>query len=217
MVVRANERNFLRRLGDDMQYLITSGKTYIGLDPTAHAYKTTDKARAHKFAKREKAENFILSNMSKWSDKSEFQPVALDESISTKFIGEIDPLYRKICPDNIGIADVVEQVRNCVVDVISQRALYRQQLADANLEIEDIMHAAEFYTLNASQGYKLYRLLRSARIKRRKAKDAVEILDTVVSSQFGEEMLDAAGKKMSEHVDRTYRPRVFNELFGQTE
>ena len=200
-----------------MQYLITNGKTYVGLDQTARAYKTTDKERSHKFAKREKAENFVVSNMSKWPDRSEFEIIALDEAISPKFIGEIDPLYRKICPDNSGIADVVEQVRNCVVDVISQRAFYQQQLADAALEIEDIMHAAEFYNLNASQGYKLYRLLRAARIKRRKAKDAVEILDTVVGNQFGEGMLAAAGKKMSEHVDRTYRPRVFNELFGQTE
>ena len=200
-----------------MQYLITNGKTYVGLDQTARAYKTTDKERSHKFSKREKAENFIVSNMSKWPDRSEFQIAALDEVIVPKFIGEIDPLYRKICPDNSEIADVVEQVRNCVVDVISQRAFYQQQLADAALEIEDIMHAAEFYNLNASQGYKLYRLLRSARIKRRKAKDAVEILDTVVGNQFGEGILVAAGKKMSEHVDRTYRPRVFNELFGQTE
>ena len=50
----------------------------------------------------------------------------------------------------------------------------------AELEIEDIEHAAEFYNLDASHGYQLYKLLHDARVRRRKCKNAIAWIDYIL-------------------------------------
>ena len=53
----------------------------------------------------------------------------------------------------------------------------------AELEIEDIEHAAEFYNLDASHGYQLYKLLHDARVRRRKCKNAIAWIDFILEQR----------------------------------
>ena len=48
------------------------------------------------------------------------------------------------------------------------------------LEVEDIEHAAEFYNLDASHGYQLYKMLHDARVRRRKYKNAITRIDYIL-------------------------------------
>lgn len=91
----------------------------------------------------------------------------------------------------------------------------------AELEIEDIEHAAEFYNLDASHGYQLYKLLHDARVRRRKCKNAIAWIDFILE-QRPERFVE---NDPSAHIvgtrSRDYAPRALPELFeweneGQT-
>jgi len=69
--------------------------------------------------------------------------------------------------------DILDRVREIAefTKQVEERRLYLMEMVHkADLEIVDIEHAAEFYNLNASQGYKLYKLLHDARNRRREYK-----------------------------------------------
>lgn len=50
------------------------------------------------------------------------------------------------------------------------------------MEIEDLLHAAEFYDLAYDQGFDIYQRLREARIRRRNCKNAVAWIDFVLDA-----------------------------------
>ena len=98
---------------------------------------------------------------------------------------------------------------------IQERNLYLiTQLHEVDLEIVDIEHAAEFYTLNASQGYKIYKMLHDARNVRRDIKNEIEKIQYILNGS----MKSALSKNISRSIEginnRQYTPRVLKELFG---
>lgn len=199
-----------------MPYIITNGTYYVSIDANNKPFKTTSESSAKKFKESTKAENFIFSNLSKWDDKHSYKVEFASPVSVAKTVGSIDTVYRKACPNNEDIINIVEQVSQCAERVTEQHNFYEQQLKEADAEILDILHAAEFYNLNAAQGYKLYRMLQNARKKRRTAKDGVEITTAILSQNVGQDMVNHLTERLANHVERSYRPRVFNELFGST-
>ena len=88
-------------------------------------------------------------------------------------------------------------------------------MSRVDAEIEDILHAAEFYSLNACEGYKLYKMLRNARIRRRKLKDYIEVVG-YIEGATGKELAEGKGSKsILGKMSREYKPRVLNELFNR--
>ena len=82
------------------------------------------------------------------------------------------------------------------------------------MEIVDIEHAAEFYNLNASQGYKLYRLLHDSRVKRRGVKDELQKINFALGSSIGNLDLENLERSILGLDNRKYTPRINKELFG---
>lgn len=111
-------------------------------------------------------------------------------------------------------AEIISQVTDAASEAQQLYDYYRKEQKDADRAISDIMHAAEFYTLNAAQGYKLYKMLKEERLRRREAKDALELLTYIRGGIGGggvlEKKLHRVMKKME---NRTYNPRVLVELF----
>ena len=82
------------------------------------------------------------------------------------------------------------------------------------LDIVDIEHAAEFYTLNASQGYKLYKMLHDTRIKRRDYKDELQKIESTLGTSIRSANMNNLEKSILGLEHRQYTPRVNKELFG---
>ena len=61
----------------------------------------------------------------------------------------------------------LKDFREFIQTIHSQRDVLVNALKKAELEVEDIEHAAEFYNLDASHGYQLYKMLHDARVRRR--------------------------------------------------
>ena len=87
-----------------------------------------------------------------------------------------------------------------------------EQLSQADLEIVDIEHAIEFYTLNARDGYKLYKKLHDVRIKRRNIKDELQML-SVLEPNLSAEVAHRLEKNINGLNNRKYTPRTNIELF----
>lgn len=110
-----------------------------------------------------------------------------------------------------GIVDKAREIAQDAELVKQRRQYLINELRLADLELTDIEHAAEFYELNAAQGYKLYRLLHDVRVRRRRAKDELQLLDTFLNSSVTR--IDNVCKQAEGYSSRSYTPRVNKALF----
>ena len=105
---------------------------------------------------------------------------------------------------------------NSVIDPIKNPYILNYKIIDKVKEIAiiDIEHAAEFYNLNASQGYKIYKMLHEVRNKRRSYKDELQQIELILGTEISESNFDNLEKRINGMDYRRYVPRVNKELFG---
>lgn len=124
---------------------------------------------------------------------------------------------KKVAPEDDGLSfDIMEKIHSLRVDVEelgNRRLILINKIHNLDLEIVDIEHAAEFYDLNAAQGYKLYRLLHDARCKRRKYKDELEKINYLLNTPLTADNLLNVEKSIIGVDSKKYAPRALSELF----
>lgn len=80
------------------------------------------------------------------------------------------------------------------------------------------MHYIEFYNLDAAKGYKVYKMLKDCRLRRRKIKDEHEKVNVAIravgNDEFVEKIRVCLGQ-MKGLDKRKYAPRVLSELFEE--
>jgi len=111
---------------------------------------------------------------------------------------------------------------NEIISFSSQLKQYRvnlnHMLSEVDKEICDIMHFIEFNNLDAAKGYKMYKMLRDCRLRRRKIKEEHEKVNAAIQVFANEELIDkmkVALKQMKGLDNRIYSPRVLTELFEE--
>ena len=112
------------------------------------------------------------------------------------------------------ILDKVKEISTFTKEIEERRLYLMEMVHNIDLEIVDIEHAAEFYTLNASQGYKLYKMLHDARIQRRSYKDELEKINLSLGTSIRSTNMENLEKSIVGMEHRKYEPRVNKELFG---
>lgn len=109
-----------------------------------------------------------------------------------------------------------------IIEFSSQLKQYRMNLnhmlSEVDKEICDIMHFIEFNNLDAAKGYKMYKMIRDCRIRRRKIKDEHEKVNAAIQVFANEELIEKMRtvlKQMKALDNRIYSPRVLTELFEE--
>lgn len=193
----------------DSIYVITNGRNWlkIGDNQKIMACSNIDSAKRFTF---DKANN-LLQNLPK----------------SMKNLGwRLEPC--KSSTDNIGriygidseatlteMANKVKEFESYMDEISKVRDSLTFELSQVDAEIEDILHAAEFYKLNACEGYKLYKMLKDRRIKRRKLKNYIEAVGHI-EAKTGKDFASGQGSKSILGMNnREYNPRVLKELFNR--
>ena len=123
-----------------------------------------------------------------------------------------------VIDEDIDISNILFKVKNfeeCMEDITKKRDALKHEMSIIDSEIEDILHAAEFYNLNACEGYKLYKMLHECRVKRRKIKDYIEVVGYIENITGKEFAAETGSKSILGKMKREYRPRVLNELFNR--
>lgn len=112
------------------------------------------------------------------------------------------------------ILDKVKDILSITKQIEERKMYLTEQIQEIDLEIVDIEHAAEFYDLNASQGYKLYKLLHDNRIKRRELKNELEKINLFLGASIKSANMENLERSILGLNNRKYTPRINKELFN---
>lgn len=185
-------------------YVITNGKEYLlqknGFSivrdvNNATKWKSVSKANnvCSTLCKRYKELNLKVKFISKENDYNiPARPIELDYDISEK----------------------VKEISTLVKQLESRRLYLIEEIHNIELDIVDIEHAAEFYNLNAAQGYKIYKMLHDDRINRRKLKQELKSIELFLGTTLKSNNIDNLERSIEGLNNLKYTPRVNKELFG---
>ena len=198
------------------QYVITDGTRWIMRDKHGRYVPTSCEALADVFSNKQ-ATGIFQSNLSK-ALKSVFRVQKIDEP--SKLIKQIS---QEIAQENTEKVSTAENIKRWIDKIdglngLATEALHRkdelvQQLSKVDQELSDVNHYIEFCNLNAAQGYKAYKMIKDRRIKRRSIKNELQVVDIILSKKISETATDEIQKAIAGMDQRTYEPRVLNELF----
>lgn len=137
--------------------------------------------------------------------------------LSVKYISQENKIVNPPAkPIELGydILDKVKEISTFTKQIEERRLYLMEMIHKTELEIVDIEHAAEFYNLNASQGYKLYKLLHDARNRRREYKDELEKINLSLGTSIRSTNMENLERSILGLGNRQYTPRINKELFG---
>ena len=198
------------------QYVITDGTRWIMRDKHGKYVPTSCEALADVFSNKQ-ATGIFQSNLSK-ALKSVFRVQKIDEP--SKLIKQISQETAKKNTERVSTAENIQRWIDKIdgLNGLATEALHRkdelvQQLSKVDQELSDVNHYIEFCNLNAAQGYKAYKMIKDRRIKRRSIKNELQVVDIILSKKISETATDEIQKAIAGMDQRTYEPRVLNELF----
>ena len=96
--------------------------------------------------------------------------------------------------------------------LVARATWVEYKLQEVENKIQDLLHAIEFNSYNARDGYKIYKLLHDLRIERRKYKDE-QIIADVMKSGFAGSNWELVRTRVDDLKDRQYHVREMEELF----
>lgn len=192
-----------------MPYIICNNDNYLAQDTKGFSIVHSEE-EAFRWKKIDKANNVCNKYCQTNKNVKKYH-------LKVKYVSQENNVVNPIAkPIELGY-DILDKVKEISVFTkeIEERRLYLIEMVhNIDLEIVDIEHAAEFYTLNASQGYKLYKILHDARIKRRLYKDELKKIDLSLGTSIRSANMENLEKSIVGMDHRKYEPRVNKELFG---
>ena len=96
--------------------------------------------------------------------------------------------------------------------LVARATWIEYKLQEVENKIQDVLHAVEFNSYNACDGYKIYKLLHDLRLERRKYKDE-QIIADVMKRGFANSNWELVRSRVDDLKDRKYHVRNLEELF----
>lgn len=187
-----------------MFYVIGDGESYLNISGNECAV-VDNIDTATKWEKAKDA-NKAHQNLIKTLRQAGFQVRRIEDGIVASQIEEVELGF--------DILEKADEILELAKRAEKRAAYLNEQIRQVDLSIVDIEHAAEFYNLNAAQGYELYKMLHDARIRRRKLKNEMDKIHYFLGSKTSSGGMENLKKSIAGLDNRKYRPRVINELFG---
>ena len=197
-----------------MPWIISNGKSYVEITPQNQMITTCYIDQAHAFTNKKTAEKYC-SLLPKAMKNLKYKPI---------FISNPDPENTDLRLELLSAEFYLQHLkdfREFIQTIHSQRDVLVNAQKKAELEVEDIEHAAEFYNLDASHGYQLYKMLHDARVRRRKCKNAIAWIDYILEQAPDRFIENDPSPRIAGTRSRDYAPRALPALFeweneGQT-
>ena len=189
-------------------YVLYNTKYYLMQNAIKQLIPTDNLDEALKFNDRIKAENAI-ANLPKQTRNLGYQvkqidtpskPVDFDRNANFDLV-DFDSALAQIG----SFCDLHDQL-------VARVTWVEYKLQEVENKIQDVLHAIEFNSYNARDGYKIYKLLHDLRLERRKYKDE-QIIANVMKSGFASSNWELARTRVDDLKDRQYHVREMEELF----
>lgn len=198
------------------KYIITDGTRFIYKNRSGKYVPTQSEVMADIYTKRQ-AEGICRCQLPKglrgifYLEKYDIPPE------NVKQVSQCDirnNTKKAIVTKNIQIwLDKVSCLNGLKSDAIKRKEELCKQLSDVDKELSDINHYIEFCNLNAAQGYKVYKMIKERRAKRRTIKNELVVVDAILEKKIGDSITEEI-EKVINHLDkRIYTPRILNDLF----
>lgn len=189
-------------------YVLYNQKYYLMQNAIKQLIPTDNLDEALKFNDRVKAEN-ALSNLPKSTRNLGYQVKQIDvpsKPVDFDQFTNVDLVDYDSALAQIGsFCDLHDQL-------VARAAWVEYKLQEVENKIQDVLHAIEFNSYNARDGYKMYKLLHDLRLERRKYKDE-QIIADVMKSGFAGSNWELVRTRVDDLKDRQYHVREMEELF----
>lgn len=191
-----------------MMYVLYNQKYYLMHNAIGQWTPTPELNESFQFNDKTKAEN-ALSNLPKQMRNLGYfvqqidapsKPVDFDRNTNLDLV-DYDSALAQIG----SFCDLHDQL-------VAKAAWVEYKLQEVENKIQDVLHAIEFNSYNARDGYKIYKLLHDLRLERRKYKDE-QIIADVMKSGFAGSNWKLARTRVDDLKDRQYHVREMEELF----
>lgn len=189
-------------------YVLYNNKYYLMQNAIKQFVPTTELNEAFQFFDKTKAEN-ALANLPKQMRNLGYvviqisntnKPVDFDQFTEIELVN-----YDSALAQISSFCDLHDQL-------VIRAPWIDHKLTEVENKIQDVLHAIEFNSYNARDGYKIYKLLHDLRLERRKYKDEIFIRELI-----DDNIHDADWGKFRSRVkdvkDRQYHVREMEELF----
>lgn len=201
-----------------MKYIIQNQNgDYMRYDDNRHISVTSNPNKATVFAEESKAYNFLTNCFPKKRRIGWFvKPVVeqgYDEKQTPKTIrcNQIEESIQ--LEHNIGWDNLATQLEQTYQELLDYRVEVKTALDHVEATLCDCEHACEFFKLDAAKGYKMYRMIRAARMNRRFLKDELRRINAVLDCNPAT-IASGQIKVALQGIDaQVYEPRVLQELF----
>lgn len=189
-------------------YVLYNNKYYLMQNAIKQFVPTTELNEAFQFFDKTKAEN-ALANLPKQTRNLGYfviqisntdKPVDFDQFTDIELVN-----YDSALAQISSFCDLHDQL-------VARAPWIDHKLTEVDNKIQDVLHAIEFNSYNARDGYKIYKLLHDLRLERRKYKDEIFIRelidDNIHSVDWGK-----FRSRVKDVKDRQYHVREMEELF----
>lgn len=208
------EKQFVLAHQDGGFFSINDGSHWIRVaDPLAATVLTQTKA------------NNILANMIKpkdrggWSVQAWKAPEAPQEEPAKKSRAK-DPAKAQEKAEKKEKAAFLDQwlakadeFKHYYEDLLERKQALIEELRTVSAELCDIEHYIEFTSLNASGGYRAYRMLKERLLRRRQIKDELLCISIFLRAEPRNILNGNLTRQIAGLGTREYGPRVLTELF----
>ena len=206
-----------------MKYVITNGTLF--LDNRSRPKKRNE---AKVFDTKDLADKYFKSSVSKVLknigfkvEKDEYQSddsVDNDSSDVSNSDALIDNSDDKInngySPVDItSLQNTINNLSNQLTTLKGNNAWLIDMESEVDKEISDIMHFIEFNNFSASEGYKLCKAIKDLRLRRRRIKNELELINIVNMHTLNNVALGHTNKAITGLDKKQYTPRVLQDLF----
>ena len=209
-------------MNETLYYITDTYGSYYTVNAQNKIVATNDPSQAVKFTMAKA--NKLLQTMIKPMQRYQYiLREAENEEItgSVKRIADVresDCYETRFDVEEIDWKYYIEDLINFCSDLRQYQVNLNYLLSQVDKEICDIMHYIEFNSLDAANGYKMYKMLRDCRMRRRKIKDDMEMVDASLQALGDQTLLEKLKiclKRMESLDYRQYHPRVLTELFEE--
>ncbi len=198
------------------EYIITDGSRFIYRNYSGKYVPTPSEAMADIFSK--KQADAIFNNSLPKALKSVFHVEKYDkppDQVKQVTKEELDKNTEKVMiSENVQMwLDKISELNGLRDDATKRKEELCKQLSDVDKELSDLNHYIEFCNLNAAQGYKAYRMVKERRIRRRLIKNELVVVNAILEKKLSDSITEEIEKIIHSLDERTYTPRILNELF----
>lgn len=189
-------------------YVLYNQKYYLMQNAIKQWTPTPELNESFQFTDKTKAENALANLPKQMRNLGYFviQISATDKPVDFDQFTDIELVNYDSALAQIGsFCDLHDQL-------VARSTWVEYKLQEVENKIQDVLHAIEFNSYNARDGYKIYKLLHDLRLERRKYKDE-QIIADVMKSGFAGSNWELARTRVDDLKDRQYHVREMEELF----